>query len=149
MENLKSLSAQVPLCVLHAVLLSWLNGWTTSRRFQVVPPLACRFGHHCGGSDDLEHYAVCPELWGSFPHWADLKLDYVDQLTLSRFLLADGHDPRPPIKAAVAVFAVLGAFNLAKVREAKFSHLELRAVLTERIQMLRVRSRTIRRAFNR
>ena len=44
---------------------------------------------------------------------------------------------------------MLGAFNLAKARGIKYSHVELRAILTERIQMLRVRSRKIRRTFPR
>jgi len=57
--------------------------------------------------------------------------------------------PNPPIKAAVAIFAVLGAFNLAKAKGIKLSHIELRAILSERIWMLRVRSSTIRRAFPR
>ena len=120
--------------------------WTTTRRFQVIPPAGCRFGHHCGGRDEIEHYATCPELWGSFPAWAGLQLDHP---SLERFLLADREDPNTPIKSAVAIFAVLGAFNLAKATGIKYSQPELRAILTERIQMLRVRSRKIRRTFHR
>ena len=56
-----------------------------------------------------------------------------------RFLLADRDDPNPAIKSAAAIFAVLGAFNLAKAKDIKYSQIELQAILTERIQMLRVR----------
>ena len=94
----------------------------------------------------MEHYAICPELWNSFPEWAGLQHD---RLSLERFLLADREDPNPPIKSAVAIFAVLGAFNLVKAKGIKYSHVELRAILTERIQMLRVRSRVVRRTFPR
>jgi len=135
-----------PLCDLHAVFVSWLNGWTTTRRFQVNPPHGCRSGHQCGALDEIEHYVIRPELWGNFPGWARLQLDHP---SLERFLLADRDDPNPPLKAAVAVFAVLGAFNLAKAKSIKYSHVELRAILSERIQMLRVRSSVIRRAFPR
>ena len=48
-----------------------------------------------------------------------------------RFLLADLDSPNSPIQSAVAIFAVLGAFNLAKAKGIKFSHRELREILTE------------------
>ena len=144
--NLTSLTGRVPLCVLHAVLLSWFNGWTTSRRFQVIPPLGCRFGHHCGGRDDIEHYAVCLELWDNFPAWTGLRFE---SLSLEKFLLAGREDPNPLIKSAVAVSAALGAFHLAKAKNTKYRNEELRAILSERIQMVRVYSRTVRRAVPR
>ena len=146
LHSLRNIASQVPLCVLHAVFLSWLNGWTTSRRFQVITPHGCRFSHQCGGLDEIEHYAICPELWGNFPGWARLQLNH---LSLERFLLADRDDPNPTIKAAVAIFAVLGAFNWVKAKGIKYSHSELRAILSERIQMLRIRSSVICRAFPR
>ena len=50
-----NMQGHVPPCVLHALLITWLNGWCTSRRYQqsVGKYRLCR---ECEGLDELEHY---------------------------------------------------------------------------------------------
>jgi len=60
----------IKLPFLAATLLkTWLNGWCTSRRFQ-LETLRCFFGCGRARGDELEHYMCCPVLWRFLNHRA-------------------------------------------------------------------------------
>ena len=54
----------MPPCVSFTLLISWLNGWGTARRFQCRNS-RCWVHSDCMGEDSMEHYAVCDALWNA------------------------------------------------------------------------------------
>ena len=126
----KVLASIVPPCVLHALLISWLNGWCTSRRFQCdIGP--CRLCRDCNGRDDLEHYLRCPFAWAAAPRLA--LLGPAPSSLASALLLDDiDHDLFAP--QATMIFALYGAFNLARSQDVRLARGELRMVLLERFR---------------
>ena len=128
----KSLHRYVPPRVVHAVLISWCNGWCTTRRFQQqVGP--CRLCNLCNGKDELEHYTCCPYLWQSLPLWAKIK---PEPRSLRRFLLLDLADDDNLAVNAVLVFAAYGAFNSARASDNRLSAEALRLMIQERFRMV-------------
>ena len=58
---IQELHGNVPPCVMHAVLRTWMNGWISSRRFQTTGQ--CRLCNECAGADCIEHYLFCDATW--------------------------------------------------------------------------------------
>ena len=132
------LQGLLPACVLHAILITWLNGWSTSRRFQQRPVGPCRYSSACIGSDDLEHYSCCPFLWSSAP-WAPTA---GRERSLREFLLLGPvpHATDDDLKAhGYWIFAAYGAFNFARARQQVLPPEHLFRVLAERFAFARRR----------
>ena len=57
----QALRRVVPPCVvLHAILITWFNGWCTARRFQQTG--LCCLCQDCNRPVEIEHYACCPRF---------------------------------------------------------------------------------------
>ena len=54
---------KLPACVVHAVLITLLNGWRTESRFQLNAPCICS---ECTGQDELLHFLWCTFVRRSF-----------------------------------------------------------------------------------
>ena len=135
------LSGYVASCVLHAILISWLNGWCMARRFQeACPPHSCRLSSTCPGRDCIEHYAVCEAAWSAAP-WALLA----DRpRSLANFLLVGPILPFAQddlIRLAYFVFATYGSYNLARARGIRLDPNFLAHSMRERWMFARSRSR--------
>ena len=126
----RALHGSVPPRVLHAVLISWLNGWCTARRFQ-GPRASCRLCADCDGTDELEHYACCPFLWSSLPAWSCIPHH---PRSLRRFLLLEPGEGDQLAALATVVFAAYGAFNLARCQGARLTRTALRLTILERFR---------------
>ena len=124
-----SLRGRVPACVSHAVLVSWFNGWCTSRRFQ-QPVGPCRLCNRCTGRDELEHYLVCPFAWGNAPSFASLGLA---PTSLSHALLLERSEDKTPARATM-LFAIYGSFNKARADDTRLSEARLKLMLKERFR---------------
>ena len=125
-----ALNGKVPACVLHALLISWFNGWCTSRRLQEdVGP--CRLCRDCHGNDELEHYLRCPYAWAASPRFA--LLGPIPRSMSSALLLSDVNHESYAHRATM-IFAIYGAFNLARAKGSRLSSAELRLVLLERFR---------------
>ena len=57
-RHLKTLNGRVAPCVSFALLNTWMNGWTTARRFQSTAACVLCDGDY--GADSIEHYSLCP-----------------------------------------------------------------------------------------
>ena len=57
-RHLKTLNGRVAPCVSFALLNTWMNGWTTARRFQSTA--ACVPCDGDTGADSIELYSFCP-----------------------------------------------------------------------------------------
>ena len=97
----------VPPCVLHALLITWLNGWCTDRRFQKAPR-SCLLCDLCTGVDSIEHYAVCPYMWVAASH--KLRLSSAHG-SLSRFFAVQPARSDDVIILAANIYAVLSVTN--------------------------------------
>ena len=53
-----------PGCVVHAVLITIMNGWRTEERCQIEAPCLCS---ECDGKDSLMHFLGCSHVRRSFP----------------------------------------------------------------------------------
>ena len=125
-----SLQGQVPACVLHAVLITWFNGWCTSRRFQgAIGP--CRLCNVCEGRDEVEHYVQCPWAWKCALKFARLG---AAPYSMSEALLLEPYERETCARRAVMLFALYGAFNGARASDMRLNPRTLRLTLLERFR---------------
>ena len=59
MSTMRSLGSHCSMCVFK----TYVNAWTTSRRFHEAALASCISG--CSEEDNLAHYLVCNRLWNS------------------------------------------------------------------------------------
>ena len=121
------LRGQVPPCVLHALLITWLKGWCTSRRFQQAVG-KCRLCRECEGLDELEHYVRCPFAWEAAPRFAKVG---VAPTTLQEALVLGQCDADMIARRAVMIYAIYGTFNAARAANARFSRRALALKMLE------------------
>ena len=61
-DDLRAFMSKLSPAWSSAILKTWANAWTTSRRLHLGVPLQCVFG--CSAcADELIHYLHCPRLW--------------------------------------------------------------------------------------
>ena len=125
-----ALKGRVPPCILHAILITWLNGWCTSRRFQQTVG-KCRLCRDCDGLDQLEHYVRCPCAWRSAPKFAKLG---AAPRTISDGLMLEEYDADTYVRRAVMLYALYGAFNSARASGTRLSQRALALKLKERFR---------------
>ena len=118
----------VPPSVLHALLITWLNGWCTDRRFQKIPPRGCLLCEACSGEDSIEHYAVCPYMWAAASKRLRLSGTCV---SLSRFFVVEPAISDDSIILAANVYAVLSITNKQRANNTRCSDEELPMKLWE------------------
>ena len=110
----ETISNEVPPCVKHAVWSTWLNGWTTARRFQQRGSV-CVLCHE--GEDSIEHYAVCDVQWKAF----NCEYPFVIDGTFNNFMLAGSLDGEELIALACHMYAVKTATNIARASKEQWS----------------------------
>ena len=126
-----TLKGRVPPCVLHAILISWLNGWCTSRRFQEKVG-KCRLCVDCDGLDQLEHYIQCPCAWRSAPKFA--KLSAAPRSITDGLMLGKYDDDDSCARHAVMLYALYGTFNAARASGTRLTQRSLTLKLLERFR---------------
>ena len=125
-----NMQGRVPPCVLYAVLITWLNGWCTSRRYQQSVG-KCRLYPECEGLDELEHYVRCPFAWEAAPRFAHLG---DAPTTLQEALVLGQCDADTCVRRAVMIYAIYGTFNAARAADSRLSRQVLALKLLERFR---------------
>jgi hypothetical protein len=110
---LKILGGNVPPCVLHAVLSSWTNSWTTERRFQ-QDMRDCVLCSSCKGKYEMEHYLVCP--FGFQAISRKLRLS-PSQNHAARFMLVDPRRSDDTVLMALALYGVRGTVHKLRAQQ--------------------------------
>ena len=139
-ENLR---AQVPPCVLHALLVSWLNAWCTDRRFQ-KEPRACVLSEQCKGRDCIAHYAVCEHMWNA----AHKKLKVsMSRCSISRFFALEPLINDDCAILAANVYAVLSLTNRLRASNMRCSADSLHTELWEAHRTLSIQHKGLRKRY--
>ena len=139
----KCLQGMPPFCI-AAVLRTWLNGWSTKRRFQQKGQ--CVFG--CDDAEDsIEHYACCSRLWSALPQ---TLLAGTHGTLLRMLLLADAAPEQDSIRqGAVALYVVYQTYNTCAHGDGHNDPVFLRNTAQERFRFACERSNMIQRLFHR
>ena len=88
-EPLKPLLNKLGPAMVHSIIKTWSNSWTTSRRYHDQDPLpGCLFGCDVA-QDDLAHYLICQPFWTCITCGAGLSEGWLDQTPLQRLGLAN------------------------------------------------------------
>ena len=79
-DSMKLLAPHCAMCIVK----TFLNAWTTSRRFHEDVAMPCLFGCRVK-RDELEHYIVCARLWKAIAARTEgpIACDTLDQLSIS------------------------------------------------------------------
>ena len=142
-QVVRELKDKVPACVLHAVLITWCNGWCTSRRFQQSVG-SCKLCSACNGRDELEHYACCETAWNAVPAWVGIPARL---FSFRIFLLLELLPSENIVVLATFVFSVYGSVSKARASGTPLSPGCLNRVLQERFRTALQLSSRLRKQF--
>ena len=111
LRTLDTISASKHPFLTATVLETWLNGWCTSRRYQLtVTP--CHFGCGAARGDQLEHYRCCPVLWNCFRRNAPRL--YEQQITPDNYDPPDRHHTIP---AAILLHTIYVTYETLRAHQ--------------------------------
>ena len=124
---------QEPFAILHrwcpprvasAYLRTLFNGWVTRRRMRhaeksgVDKPCQCLLGCE-SGDDSIEHYSVCPAVWGHLQRDRPVGLGVkMPPAMLSFFLLDPGTSEEDVVRLALLIYGVYRTTNYLRFETA-------------------------------
>jgi len=124
-RTLTTLSSVKHPFLVATVIKTWLNGWCTSKRFQLTT-LPCFFGCGQDGGDLLEHYRCCPIIWNFYRQQAPLLYEdfhvrhdnFSDSSTKVFMALHAPPDLHHTLMAAVLLHAVFTTYETLRSHQA-------------------------------
>ena len=139
----EDIRSHAPPCVLHALLITFLNGWCTDRRFQ-KKPRSCLLCDLCTGVDSIEHYAVCPYMWAAAQYKLRISSAHV---SLSRFFAVEPARSDDVVILAANTYAVLSVTNQQRAVDTRCSNRDLPSKIWDAHRTLSVTHSGLRKRY--